>query len=454
MGVPPMVRTHGQDARATSNHRLQAGSYIRHYGALLFIFICACSAKGAEGPALTPHTITVWTHESSITPEFEVLQRAAEGFNGQQHTYRVELYPSISQNYEERVLNAAATGTLPSVLELDGPFLYAFAWPGYLQPIDRFVPPELLKDLLPSIIAQGTYEGRLYSVGQFDSGLALWGNRRLLSAAGVRIPSMQHPWTLEEFEQVLSRLSKVADVDYPLSLTLYASRGGEFYSYAYAPILQGFGGDLIDRRSYRRASGVLDGPQSVAAMKHFQSWFQKGWSRPVFGQIDEFEKGRIALSWGGHWKYSEYRKALGDDLVLMPLPDFGRGIKTGMGSWSWGIASTCRHPDGAWAFLAYLMSTEQILKLTTANGAVPARYSALAQSPLYQADGPLSVFAEQLCSGCGVPRPATPAYGKLRREFAEAILTIVGGGDVQTALSKAAHAFDEDIVQHRGYPEP
>jgi len=52
-------------------------------------------------------------------------------------------------------------------------YLSAFAWPGYLQPIDRFVPPDVLRDFLPSIVAQGTYRGRLYSLGEYDSGMGL-----------------------------------------------------------------------------------------------------------------------------------------------------------------------------------------------------------------------------------------------------------------------------------------
>ncbi len=460
------LRWHGHLARGFGpwagrpchfGNRLQAGSYLRHLCLLLAtIILAACVGINADAqtPPSAPIVISAWTHEASTTPEFALLKQAAETFNRRQSTYRVEIYPSFSKDYEQRVLNAAATGTLPSLLELDGPFLYAFAWPGYLQPIDKFVSPELLKDFLPSIIAQGTYEGRLYSLGLFDSGLALWGNRRYLAAAGVRIPSVKAPWSLEEFEQALDRLTKLADVDYALSLTLYVFAGGEFHSYAYAPILQGFGGDVIDRRDYRRATGVLDGPQSVAAMKRVQSWFEKGWTRPVLDRTDDFDTGRTALAWGGHWKYSTYQRALGEDLILLPLPDFGHGIKTGMGSWNWSITSTCRHPDGAWAFLSYLMSTEEILKYTNINGAVPARYSALVLSPNYRANGPLSVFAEQLGAGCGVPRPATPAYYTLRSEFSEAILSIVAGGDVQTALSKAARNFDADVARHRGYPEP
>jgi multiple sugar transport system substrate-binding protein len=227
----------------------------------------------------------------------------------------------------------------------------------------------------------------------------------------------------------------------------------EFYAYAYPPLLQGFGGDLIDRSSYRSAKGVLDGPQSVAAMHRLQYWLKMGWTRSVLDRNDDFERGKTALAWTGHWKYGDYHKALGNNLILLPLPDFGHGIKTGMGSWSWGISSTCPDPAGAWAFLDYLMSAREILRMTDTNGALPARKSAVAQSRLYGSRGPLQVFAQQLEIGAGVPRPATPAYSTISKSFAEAVTSIIAGGDAQTALSRAAAAIDRDIDDGRGYPQ-
>lgn len=395
--------------------------------------------------------IQVWTHEGANTPAFAVLKAAAEAFNRRQGAHSVNVVPSIYRYYEERVLSAAATGTLPCVLEIDGPFVQAFAWRGYLQAIDKFVTKELLDDLLATIVIQGTYNGRLYTLGQFESGLGLWANDRYLARVGARIPTIEAPWSLTEFEQVLDRLTALQDVDYALNLSVYAGQS-EFYAYAYAPILQGFGGDLVSRGSNVSAKGVLDGSQSIAAMKRFQHWFEKGWTRAVFDHVDDFEKRRAALSWTGHWRYPSYGAALGEDLVLLPLPDLGHGIKTGMGSWSWGISSTCRDAAGAWAFLDHLMSTREIVRITNANGAVPARQSVVARSTLYGDAGPLRIFAQQLNAGLGVPRPATPGYGTISRSFAAAVSEIIVGKDVQTALSEAARRIDEDIAKNRGYP--
>lgn len=421
--------------------------------AVIAILLAFCAAGApAAAPLARPalKNISVWIHENQ-NAEFKVVQRAAGAFNLSQHLYQVDIFPSTSRNYAERVHNAAATGTLPCLLEFDGPFLYAFAWSGYLQPIDRFIPPALLNDVLPSVIAQGTYDGRLYSLSQYDSGLGLWANRRYLLAAGVRIPTVGQPWRLAEFERALDRLTALDGVDYALDMTFFSALN-EFYSYGYAPILQGFGGDLIDRRTYRSAKGVLDGAQSVAAMTRVRHWISQGWTRAVFDHTDDFMKGRTALSWNGHWRYRSFLGALGKDLLLLPLPDFGHGIKTGTGSWSWGISNTCRHPAGAGAFLTYLMSTEEILRMTDANGALPARQSSLARSPLYGARGPLRIYAQQINAGLGVTRPVTPAYGNISNNFARAVSAIIAGGDVQTELSKAAGSIDRDLAANRYYP--
>ncbi len=399
-----------------------------------------------------PKTITAWTHEDAGSREFDILKKAATRFNRQQRKYKIELASSLRRDYEKWIQREAATGTLPCLVTLDGPHLAEMAWSQYLQPIDRFVTPELLKDFLPSIVTQGTYQGHLYSLGQYDSGVVLWGNRRYLLAAGLRIPTLESPWTLAEFEEALAKLAALKEVDYPINFSIYV-RHDEFYSYGYAPILQSFGGDLIDRRNYRSAKGVLDSPQSVKALTHFQSWVKKGWTRVVSDRQNDFADGKTALSWRGHWGYPPYHKALGKDLVVMPLPDFGHGIKTGMGSLAWGISSTCREPEGAWAFLAYLLSPEEIVRMTNVNAAMPARWSALAQSPLYGAQGPLRLLVHQLEIG-GVPRPATPVYGTITRVFAEAVGNIVAGADVQSELSQAADMIDRTIAANRGYPYP
>ena len=317
------------------------------------------------------------------------------------------------------------------------------------MPLDGLLSPVTADDLLPSITAQGTYGGRLYSVGTFDSGLGLFASRKRLEEAGVRLPgSVGDAWNAVEFDDVLAALAAKDHDGAVLDLKLNYS--GEWFTYAFSPILQSAGGGLIDRKSLRKASGVLNGAASVAALTRVQRWIGKGY---VDANLDDaaFTAGRASLSWVGHWEYDRYRESLGDDLVLLPLPDFGMGSRTGQGSWNWGITKACRDPLAAMAFLEFLLRPEEVLAMADANGAVPATRGAIARSDLYAEGGPLRLFVDQIDAGAAVPRPRTPAYPVITSAFQEVFDDIRNGGDVQDALDRAASTIDEDIDDNRGY---
>jgi multiple sugar transport system substrate-binding protein len=196
-------------------------------------------------------------------------------------------------------------------------------------------------------------------------------------------------------------------------------------------------------------------------MKTFQSW--KTYVDPNTDG-NAFAKGKVALSWVGHWNYPAYSEALGDDLVVLPLPDFGNGPKTGQGSWAWGIGADSKNGKAAGVFLDYLLNDANIGAMTKANGAVPATRSALAKSELYKKGGPLQLFADQLAKPCGdsditascvaVTRPVTAGYPTVTAKFNTALNSIYGGADPKEALQKAARAIDRDFTDNAGYEIP
>jgi multiple sugar transport system substrate-binding protein len=190
-------------------------------------------------------------------------------------------------------------------------------------------------------------------------------------------------------------------------------------------------------------------------MEFFQNLFKEGYTTAEPAGTDDFYIDKItALSWVGHWMWGPHSENMGDNVILIPMPDFGEGAKTGMGSWNWGITSNCESPEAAWTFLDFIVSPEEILRMTNANGAVPARNSAIEQSELYAEGGPLNLFVQQLQGGIAVPRPVTPAYPVVTNAFAEAVQNIVTGADVETELNNAVQTIDQDIEDNQGYPAP
>ncbi|HET8911634.1 MAG TPA: sugar ABC transporter substrate-binding protein [Ktedonobacteraceae bacterium] len=418
---------------------------------LLCVLVSACSITplAASSSKSGPITVQLFYH-SGQEAERAALSTTLQTFNDSHPNIHVEAVQLPEGNYIDQVNVAALSHSLPCLLDFDGPTLYRYAWSGYLVPLDNYVPSQMRNDFLPSILQQGTYNQHLYSLGQYDSGLGFYANKQYLRAAGVRIPTIDSPWTLSEFNRILASLKQRAGLQYPLELNM--NGGNEWFTYGFSPFVESFGGDLINRRTYQSAKGKLNGSDAVAAMTWFQNLFKQGYSDPWPVSDTDFTSGRAALDWGGHWLYAANQQALGNNLLVLPAPNLGKGMKTGMGSWSWGITSSCKTPDAAWQVLNFILSSSEITRMTNANGAVPARKSVIAQSQLYAPKGPLHVFALQLLRGIAEPRPITPAYPIITSAFSEAVIDIVDGFNVKKELDIAAQKIDQDIQDNEGYP--
>jgi multiple sugar transport system substrate-binding protein len=142
-----------------------------------------------------------------------------------------------------------------------------------------------------------------------------------------------------------------------------------------------------------------------------------------------------------------FKEHLGDDLVLLPMPRFGKQTVTGMGSWCWGITEESKNPEAAWEFLKFLMEPGHIFEMSSANGGIPSRKSALQLTQDYKTGGPVSLFAEQLIAGIAVPRPKTPAYPFISQVFAEATINIFSGADIEFQLNEAVKQIDSYILE-------
>lgn len=397
--------------------------------------------------AYAQDVITMWVH-SGPGSEREAYVASIKAFNESQTAYRAELITLPEGQYEKRVEEAAKSNQLPCVLDFDGPFVYNYIATKKIVPLDDIPDSVALGvDMLPSLLRQGTYKKRLYSVGQYDSGLAIWANRKLLNSAGVRIPvRLTEAWSLSEFEEVLRKL-KDSGVPYPLDMKFNYGLG-EWMTYGISPIVQSMGGDLINRNGFVSAQGAINGPAAVAALTAVQGWVKAGYVNPTPKGDDDFIKGRSALSYVGHWTYREYKKALGNDLVLIPMPRFGHRQVTGAGSWNFGISANCQNRRGAAKLLTHLMKPDEITRVTAINGAIPGTFTALMRNHAFDYGGPLHIYYQQLSEGVAEVRPETAAYPAITAAFSRAVGRIVYGADVKRSLDTAAETIDRFIAQN------
>ena len=412
--------------------------------AVLGLAGCGQAGQGGGTTADGRTQLTMWTHSAGNPAELEVYDKIISDFNASQDEYEVvhEAFPQGA--YNDAVVAAAASGDLPCLLDLDGPIMPNWAWAGYLQPLD--LPTEITDSLLPTAV--GKWDDEIYSAGYWDAALAVFARKSVLDANGIRIPTVDEPWTKDEFGAALATLKKAG---YETPIDIGAEDTGEWWPYAYSPFLQSFGGDLIDRSSMLTADGALNGPEAIAWGEWFQSLFTDGYasnSGTVGNQ--EFVDDQVALSYTGVWNALDALDAVGDDLLILPAPDLGEGPKIGGGSWQWAISSSCPAPDGARAYLEFSFQDEYLTAFADKQIVIPATESAAAASKYFGPDGVLRPFVEY-SQKYAVLRPETPAYAVISSTFETAAKDIMSGADVKTTLDNAVAEIDANIDSNDGY---
>ena len=324
-----------------------------------------------------------------------------------------------------------------------------------MQPIDALIDKALLDDLTASNISQGTYppDKKLYATSLIDSTVVIYASKKQLEALKVRIPKgVDDAWTGDEFQALLKTLSTQPGVKWPIDLFRAYGTKTEWLPYAFEPILVSSGCDLINRETWK-AGGTFDSKACIDAMAMMGGWVKNGWVVPQSAGGNQFyANGRpAALAWGGFWFYSEAVKAMGDDLIVLPLPKFGAKGASPNGTWIFAISKTASDPKLAGKFLSFMIEDQKYQAAYRDHSGFPGLKSFAAASPLYAPGGAMAVAFEQ-ASKTAVPRPLHPAYPAITLAAQVAINNIFDGADPKAELTKAAKAIDADIADNDGYP--
>ena len=410
--------------------------------ALSAALVVPAVATAQDGPT----EISMFYHGAGNPEELAVLEGINADFNASQDEYVIamEAFPQIA--YNDAVVGAALAGDLACLVDVDGPVMPDWAWSGYLVPLD--IDPATTEDFLPG--ALGTWDGQLYSVGLWDAAKAIYARQSDLDNYGIRVPTLEEPWTGDEFNEILAMYA--ADYDYAFDPGMNWT--GEWYPYAFSPFLQSFGGDIIDRSTMLTAEGVLNGPEAVAFGEWWQMLFSEGYAPGTSQQAAErdtgFIDGMYGMQWNGNWAGRAAVDALGDDVIFLPAPDFGNGPTIGAGSWQWAVSASCENPEGANAWIEFATQDEYLAAFSDFLGLAPATPGAAEISEFYSEGGPLEVFFG-LSNAQALIRPPTPAYTNAALVFEKAMADIANGGDVQTVLDAAVDEIDTDIESNDGY---
>ena len=224
------------------------------------------------GPVTAETEISMWYHGAGNEVESNIINQIIADFNAAQSDYKVVIESFPQESYNDSVEAAALAGNLPCIIDVDGPVMPRWAWAGYLQPLP--IDEAKIANFLPG--TKGIWNDTLYSIGLWDAAIALYTRQSTLDALGLRTPTLDSPWSKDEFMAALDAAK--ASGTYEFALDLGMAWKGEWYPYAFGPFIQSFGGDMIDRASYTTAEGALNGDAGLAFGEWWQSLFTGGYA--------------------------------------------------------------------------------------------------------------------------------------------------------------------------------
>ncbi len=335
----------------------------------------------------------------------QAVQDLVDGYNESQSEVTIERTPIGFGDLKGRIIQAAATGTMPDLVIVDNPDTQAMAAQGALADISEFVQGWEPTDLYyEGPWASTVYEGQNYAVPFDSNATALFYNADLLDAAGVAPPA-----TWEELQETALTLTQDGVAGFCLSLV--PTEEGTFN---YLPFIWGSGGDLQN----------VDSEANIGALTLLNTMMNEDSSIPVsalqWGQGDvnnQFLAGRCAMMINGPWQLPGIREAnpaFEWDVAAWPNGGTPTSILGGQ-NLAIGAGSDI---EAAWDVIQWMTQPENLLGMYETSGFITNRED-LADNEMFTSDEQLAQFVEAV----SVAKPR--AYGPNYPEASQAIMNMV-----------------------------
>jgi multiple sugar transport system substrate-binding protein len=332
------------------------------------------------------------------------------------------------------VLLAAQQKQLPDVLRIDNPDLQEIADTGALAPLTDYGVD--LTGLYPNLIEAGSYQGKVYGIAPGINGMALFYNKDMFEAAGLKPPT-----TWAEVKDVAAKLTK--DGVYGIAFSAPATEEG---SWQFEPWFWGAGADLKQ----------LDSPEAVKALQFWTDLVTSGsasksvvqWSQ---GDVnDQFLAGKAAMQQNGVWNLSALEQAkINFGVVPIPKPD-GGAAPGPMGGEVLTIPDSgdTAKMQAAGKVVNCLLSDKLMLDWATLQAYIPARQSVAAQSVAN--DPNMKSFVDAAAaelSRTGPPANLGPNYSKVSQPLWTAIQAALSGAMTPAEALKVAQQQAESALK-------
>jgi multiple sugar transport system substrate-binding protein len=293
-----------------------------------------------------------------------------DDFHARHPNVRVRLIegPPATNTREDMYSTSFLSGTAGyDIVYSDVIWTPKFAAAGWLLDLTDRLSASDRNDFLPADLRAGFYEGRLYRIPGFSDAGVLYYRKDL-----VRRP----PDTFDELDQLSSEFRSPERWGF-----LWQGKQYEGLVTVFLEMLWGYGGDWIDAET---REVVLDRPEALQALEFLKRSIGTISPPAVTTYIEEdtrnlFQNGRAVFlrNWPYVWTLMRESPLRTEDRVGMaPVVHApGRERASTLGGWGFAISRFTKNPETAWQFVEFLTRPEQLRKVQSRMGRIPARKS-------------------------------------------------------------------------------
>ncbi|MFE2090133.1 sugar ABC transporter substrate-binding protein [Streptomyces sp. NPDC059460] len=395
--------------------------------------ITACGSSGGDDVAADKkQTITVW----AMGAEGEKLADVAKVYEKSHPNITVKVTPVGWDVAHQKLVSAAAAGTMPDVAQMGGSYMGEFSELGVLEPVDTKAFDK--KDFFASGWNQGEVDGTAYGVPWYVDTRVLYYRTDLAEKAGID----KAPTNWKEMQDLATAYQKKAGTKWGLSIQPSGlDTVQNFYSFLYSA-----GGEIVNDKG----EAVIDSPEAVKALKEYGSYFDKGLSnksvQPGYDVVKDFGNGRVPMFFGGPWHVTlldEGQPQIKGKWAVANVPADKSSVSMAGGS-SLVISKDSEHKAAATEFIKYLTDTKGQADWYKRTKDLPANTAAWTSGALAD-DANLQVFKKQMDTAKASPSLAK--WTEITDKVDQAIAKVTQGKASAEDALKTAQSEIEGLVK-------